>query len=245
MKKDTINLYKNEKNNILIIKYNNYELNNLSYNEALKIDKRTYIEYYLSLLKTKHIFFFSFCPLNDYNSRIIKIILFLFSFIIYLVVNALFFNDSTMHKIYLDEGSFNIGYQIPQIIYSSLISSLLNIILRVLALTEKNILELKVKKIESIRKRAKNLIKYLFYKFILFFIVSFIFLLFFWYYISAFCAVYENTQIHLIKDTLISFGLSMIYPLGIYLMPGIFRIPALKSNNREKIYKLSKIIQLL
>ena len=48
--KDLINLNKNEKN---LVKYNINELNNLSYNEALKIDKRTYVQYYLSLLKTK------------------------------------------------------------------------------------------------------------------------------------------------------------------------------------------------
>ena len=94
-----------------------------------------------------------------------------------------------------------------------------------------------------INKKSKELIKFLYYKFIAFFIISFFFLLFFWYYISLFCAVYENTQIHLIKDTLISFGLSMIYPFGIYLIPGIFRIPSLRSNNRITMYKFSKIIQ--
>ena len=193
---------------------------------------------------TKHILLFSF--INDYNSKIIKILLFLFSFIIYFVINTLFFNDSTMHKIYLDEGSFNLIYQLPQIIYSSLISSILNIIIKQLALSEKNILQLKEnKKFKSINKRSKNLMKFLFYKLLLFFIIGFIFLLFFWYYISSFCAVYENTQIHLIKDTLISFGLSLIYPFVIYLIPGIFRIPSLKTNKREKMYKFSKIIQLI
>ena len=108
-----------------------------------------------------------------------------------------------MHKIYLDEGSFNLIYQLPQIIYSSLISSILNIILNQLSLSEKNILQLKENKNnESIKKSSENLIKFLFIKFILFFIIGFIYLLFFWYYISSFCAVYENTQIHLIKDTL-------------------------------------------
>ena len=96
--------------------------------------------------------------------------------------------------------------KIIQIIYSSLISSILNIILKQLSLSEKNILLLKEnKKFKSIYKRSKILMKFLFYKFILFFIIGFIYLLFFWYYISSFCAVYENTQIHLIKYTLISF----------------------------------------
>ena len=228
------------------INYNIYEINNFSYKNALKYDKRTYIQYYLSLITTKHILLFSFCSKNDYNSRIIKILLLLISFIIYFTINALFFNDSTMHKIFIDNGKYNILYQIPQIIYSSLISSILNIILKTLALTEQNIIKLKnINNKILIKKKSDELIKFIYFKFILFFIFSFIFLLFFWYYISIFCAVYENTQIHLIKDTIISFGLSMLYPFGIYLIPGIFRIPSLRCNNREKLYKFSKIIQLI
>ena len=151
-----------------------------------------------------------------------------------------------MHKIYIDEGSFNLLYQLPKIIYSSIISSVFNLILKTLALTEINILQFKKTKTkESINEESGKLIKYLYYKFMLFYIISFVFLLFFWYYLSSFCAVYENTQIHLIKDTLISFGLSMIYPFGINLIPGIFRIPSLKSDKREIMYKISQIIQII
>ena len=157
----------------------------------------------------------------------------------------LFFNDSTIHKIYIDSGSFNLLYQLPRIIYSSIISSILNTILKALALTEKNILELKKTKSCEINIESKKIIKFLYYKFMLFFIISFIFLLFFWYYISSFCAIYENTQIHLIKDTLISFGLSMLYPLGIYLIPGIFRFISLKTDKREIMYNFSKFIQII
>ena len=82
-------------------------------------------------------------------------------------------------------------------------------------------------------------------KFILFFLISFLFLIFFWYYLSCFCAVYENTQIHLIKDTFISFGLSLLYPLGLYLLPGFFRIPSLKSKNKKCLYIISRLIQLI
>ena len=104
-----------------ILKCNDYEINTLIYNKALLYDKRTYIEYYFSLLRIKHLIIFTF-----YNSTIIKICLLFFSFALYYTVNALFFTDSTMHKIYEDEGMFNIIYQIPQILYSSLISSAIN-----------------------------------------------------------------------------------------------------------------------
>ena len=56
---------------------------------------------------------------------------------------------------------------------------------------------------------------------------------FFWYFISAFCSVYKNTQIILIKDTLISFTISMIYPFGLNLLPGMFRIPSLRDEKKK------------
>ena len=84
-------------------------------------------------------------------------------------------------------------------------------------------------------------------KFIIFFILSNILLLFFWYFIACFCAVYTNTQNILIKDTLVSFGLSMVYPFGLNLLPGMFRIPALKDKEKKKIllYKISCIVALI
>ena len=70
---------------------------------------------------------------------------------------------------------------------------------------------------------------------------------FFWYFISCFCAVYKNTQTILIKDTLISFALSMSYPFGLNLLPGMFRIPALRATNKDKkcLYKVSGLIALI
>ena len=41
-------------------------------------------------------------------------------------VNALFFNDETMHKIYVDKGLFDWDTQIPITIYSFFISNILN-----------------------------------------------------------------------------------------------------------------------
>ena len=206
-----------------LIKYNDEEINSLNYNLAVAYDKRTYCQYYISLLKTKNNFIFSFCYNKDYNSKIIKIDLFFIGFTLFFAVNALFFDDSTMNKIYEDKGSFNLIYQLPQIIYSSLISSIINMILEFLSLSEGSILNLKNNKIKrNLNHRVTKLKKILNIKFALYFFLSFLLLLLFWYYLSMFCSVYRNTQIHLIKDTLISFLLPFVYPFIIYLVPGIF-----------------------
>ena len=96
-------LYKKDMLSQYTIKYNDNEINYLLYEDALKLEKRTYIQYYFSLIKTKHLIVFTFYTSNDYNSKAIKIILFLFSFSLYLTINALFFNDKTMHIIYEDQ----------------------------------------------------------------------------------------------------------------------------------------------
>ena len=230
------------------LKLNDYEINRLNYKEAVLIDKRTYFQYYWSLLRMGHLFIFSFIPNNDYNIIIIKICLFFFSFALYYTVNALFFTDETTNKIYKENGYYDFIYEIPKILYSNLICTVINLIVKTLSLSEKDILKIKsIKKGKNFDKKVEEIRKYVYIKFILFFIISFIFLFIFWFYLSCFCAVYHNTQIHLIKDTLISFSLSLLYPFGYYLIPGILRIPALRSKkkNKECIYKFSILIQFL
>ena len=218
-----------------IMEYNDREMNNLEYELALKVDLRTYWQYYLSLIKTKHIVIFTFYNKTDYNSRIIKSDLFFINITIYFVVNALFFNDETMHKIYEDKGEFNLIYQLPQIIYSSIISIVFYTILRLLALSEGDILNFKkLKEKEKLNKTVLDLKCKLNIMFILYFILSFLFLLLFWYYLSMFCAIYRNTQIHLMKDSLISYALSLLSPFAINFIPGFFRLPTLSNPSKAK-----------
>ena len=153
---------------------NDYEINRLKYQDALKYDKRSFFQYYWSLLKAGHIGIFAFVPNNDYNSRVIKVCLFFFSFSLLYTVNSLFFTDSSMNNILVNDGNFDFLFQIVQIIYSTLISWVVNLIMKFLALTQLEILKIKiVKKGQSLDKNLILLIKKLKIKFTLFFILSF------------------------------------------------------------------------
>ena len=240
-----IDKYKEEQKTEDFSTYNDYELNAFSYKEASIKDKRTFFQLLMSLIKTKHLIIFTFYETNDYNSQIMKICLFFFSFALYYTVNTLFFNDETMHKIYEDEGIFNFIYFIPQIIYSIIISSIINILIKKLSLSEKNIVKLRQEKdFEKSNELFPKVIKCLIIKFILFFLFSFLFLAFFWYYISCFGAVYKNTQIILLKDTLISFTISLVYPFIFYLLIALIRYPTLNKKEKclNKCYKISQFI---
>ena len=249
---------------------NDYELNFLNFSEALKYDKRELREYYCSLICYKQIIIYSFFNIGDYTSGIIKKFIFFLSFALHYASNAVFFNDNVMHQIYIDNGSYNFIYQIPFICYSFIISNVvLRIIMETLVLVEKNVLEIKRQKTKILaEEQKKKSLRCIMIKYIIFFILCSVLLIGFWIYLTCFSAVYQKTQIHLIKNTLISFGLSSIYPFLINIIPGIFRRDALNSKSnkrsntpkvmgirtssenvllksREYVYKFSKILQLL
>jgi len=153
-----------------------------------------------------------------------------------------------MHKIYEEKGSFDFIYNIPQILYSSLLSEFINGIIQNLALINSNIIILKKNTDKrNIRRRKQETLKTIKIKFDLFFIITLPLLVAFWFYLACFCAIYKNTQLHLIKDTVISFGTSMITPFGIYIFPGIFTLYALKAKKKDKeiMFKFSKLLQML
>ena len=225
-------------------KYIDYEMNNLPYKEAIEYDKRTFCQYYISLIRQKNIIIFTFYTGNkDYNSFIIKICLLFFYLVLNAVISILFFNDSTMHTIYLDNGKFNLIHMLPQIIYTLIICSIINYIVNKLSLSHTNILEIKNEKNKyNLKGKAITIIKRLIIKYICFFISTIFFLLFFWYYISCFCAVYKNTQIYVFKVILIGHLILLFYQFIFCLIPCILRILAIKKPG-ENIYKLSQIIQ--
>ena len=226
-----------------------YEFNWLSYERAIKYDKRTNCEYYGSLIRSKQLFIFTFCSFNDYNSGVIKKFMFFLLFALHYIVNALFFTDSNLHKIYEDEGKFNFGYQLPYIIYSAIISTLvLRLMLQFLVLTDKDIQQVKLEESKDMAiNMKKKKLKCMKIKFAIFFILNFILLVLFWYYLTCFNAIYENTQVYLIENTFISLAFSLFYPFIINILPMIMRISSIHSSKKDQdyLYKASQIIQLI
>ena len=228
------------------INFNDFELNIMSYKDAIKYDKRTILSYYNSLIKTKHPIIFSFCPIKDYNSIIIKIDLFALYFSLHYFFNSLFFDEAVIHKIYEDEGIYNFIYLLPFISYSFIISHTLYILIKYFSLSERNLYDIKnEKKLKEASDKVYKLSKILPIKYILFFVLGILFQSFLWYFLSSFGAVYQNSQVYLFENTLISLAFSLIYPFIINLIHGIIRIYSLKESKRECLFKISKFIQLI
>ena len=223
--------------------FDNFELNELDFQRAIKLDNRTFIQIYLSNLKREHPILFTFFSFNDYNLIYIKLARFIFLMTTDMALNIFFFSDESMHKLYIDYGKYDFVQKIPQILYSTVISKLLEIFLCYLSLTDKPIYKLKKLKIDNPSKTKE--FKCINNKLIIFFIFTSAFMIFYWYVVSAFCSVYKNTQITFIKDWIFSFVLGILLPFIIYLIPSALRICDIKKKNDKGafyLYRLSEII---
>ena len=82
----------------------------------------------------------------------------------------------------------------------------------------------------------------------IFYFCSIIILSMIWIYISCFFMIFQNTQIYVIKNTLISFGISITAPFILYFIPAFFRKLSVKSDGTQGyyvFYLLSSIFQVI
>ena len=221
----------------------NYELNNLEFDEAKKLDQRNFFEIYWSLLKREHLIIFTFITKDDHNIMFIKYSRFIFLLCTDMAMNVFFFSDETMHKMFLDYGKYNFIQQIPQIVYSTIISKLIEILLCYLSMTDTYYYQIKDSK-NMTKNSIIEIMKCIQIKIGFFFGFVLLMFFFYWYLITCFCAVYQNTQIAFIKDSLLSCLLGNLIPFVIYLLPSLLRILALKTNKfrLEWVYKMSNLI---
>ena len=160
-----------------------------------------------------------------------------------MALNVFFFSDDTMHKMFLDYGKYNFFQQIPQIVYSTIVSQLIEVFLCYLSLTDKYYYQIKSLNINS-KYGILKIVKCIRLKIYFFYNFTGIMLSFYWYIITCFCAVYTNTQNAFIKDSFLSFLLGLAYPFVLYLIPTALRIISIRyyKGKLSIIYKISEIV---
>ena len=226
--------------------FDDYELNNMTYYDACEKDKRTCIKTYWSVLKREHYVLFTFVSRNDYNLFYIKIERFFILICTEVTMNGLFFVHETMYK--KQTGGLSFAQKIPQFIFSLLVSHGVELILCSLSMTDKHYYQIKA--LPQIPERDQKIVDILdcvLRKLTGFFVFTFLFFLFHWYFISAFCAVYQNTQLIYLRDSAISILTSFIDPFFIYGLTCILRAISLCRCCRKKlscVYKLSDLIPI-
>ena len=218
------------------------DLNSANFEIAKEKDQRGFLSYYWSLIKLKQLCIFTFYTSNDNNLRFAKISLFILFISFYFAFTALFFNDSIMRAIYIYKGNTDAAVHVPNIILSSLSCIIMSFIVRLVSLSERDISKIKYENNHETRRalieKTKRIMKI---KLAILFFVSGLLIALCWYYVSAFCAVFKNSQGHYFINVLVAFIICNIWPFVTSLIAPIFRLQGLK-NNSPCMYKASQII---
>ena len=186
---------------------------------------------------------------NDFNLFSIKLAKFFHAICTDMAFNVFFFSDESMHDVYTSGREHDFIGQLAQMIYSTIVSQILQTFLNYLTMTDISYFQIKelLKGKNANKKQVSHIIKCIQYKVIAFYASSFLLFLFYWYLISAFCAVYDNTQRIFLTDSITSFIMGLAYPFGIYLIPAGLRILSLKlgkKKNLKILYSLSDKIPI-
>ena len=220
------------------------QLNFASYNDVIGKDYRSLLQTYWSFLKFKQPVIFTFYTRSDGILRSTKIALFILFFAFYMAFTALFFNDDIMRALYIYKGNTNAAVHVPNIVLSSLCSFIASLIVRYVCLGERDIAKItSVTNLEERKQLAKRARKIATIKLIVLYVVSGILLLLCWYYVSAFCAVFKNSQKNYLINFIICFIVCNLWPVLTSFIPATMRRCAL-DDNKECLYKASQIVSV-
>ena len=234
-----INANNNGKNEIM---ESNYQLNIYNYEEAILYEKRTYLRIFFIYLISKdnllNIIFFN-PPLI---LRPLRICLFIFNYACDFALNALFYLSDNISDKYHYSGANKLLFSLINNLTISIVSTIVGFILlyifQSLSDSSKTIIDifrtqdnlLKKDKTYKVSDETKikinndlnKIFKCLKIKIIFFSVFELLFLLFFFYYVTAFCQVYKGTQTSWLLDSLssyiISFFITLILSLIISLL---------------------------
>jgi len=192
------------------------------------------------------ILFTIFSP-NDFNLTYVKFARLIFLICQDMALNVFFFSDDSMNRIFLSYGKYDFIQHIPQFVYSTLVSQIIDIFLCYLSLTDKHIYQIKnLKKYNDSQNVIAlfEILKCIKIKIYSFFSFTFIFFIFYWYVITAFCSIYKNTQAIFIKDSISSSASGLIISFFLYFLPSSLRMISLNFCKHKILYNISNIIPI-
>ena len=141
-----------------------------------------------------------------------------------------------MRNIYIYNGNTDAALHIPNIILSSLFCLISNLLIKYVSLSERTLLQIKNK-----TKKKGDVEKTIKIKTVILFIISFILIGLCWYYVSAFCAIFKNSQIHYFINVFFAFVVCNIWPCVTTLIAPAMRRYAIK-NDSSCMYKASQFV---
>ncbi len=193
--------------------YDENEINDLDFDDAVRHDKRNCCQMFWYTLKQRQMIINTFFAIDQLKPFSIKLLVMIFTFTCYFVINAFFYNEDYISNELNAEGQSLLEYLLAsseRIIYTFFVGGLISVVVGILFSTDKKIEDAK-EKYEKNKILLKGEISRI-YKcnnviIIVFTIFQFIVMTIFTIYIFCFCYVYPNSTISWVKSSLIIIGI--------------------------------------
>ena len=222
------------------------DLLDIEYNEAVEKDQRSVFRIYWSYLIDSQIILGTFLTENYLDLFIIKLSFFVFTFQISFFLNAFFYTDDYISDAYHNDGVLDFISGLPKSIYSFIATSITTNLLKMLSNSKSELL-----KIVRNRKKEDNYIKLvneklnkLYIKLIVYFIFLFVLGLFFLYYVTAFCAVYSNSQKYWFIGCIESFIFDSLFSITVCLIIAALRYISIHFE-KKMLYGIANIFAII
>ena len=220
----------------------------MDYDEAIRLDKRTYCEYFWERIKSQIIILSTFLKYEFLKPIPIKIILLILNIDLYLIINGLFFNENYISDL-LNKESETVGAFVMRIIDRIITITIAGVIINYII----EFFFVEESKIRKIFKREKDsvivlkydiiqLIKNTYKRYNIFIIISSVIMLFSLYYIFCFNNVYPCIKSEWLKSSLIIICIMQILlPIVLCFLDTSIRFISFRFKS-ERLFKLSALI---
>jgi hypothetical protein len=223
------------------------EFDYLKLNDAIEFDQRKFIYILLRMCKKKIIFIRPITEISVFESFPLKIVILLFYLAWYFVFVCIFYKDKYFGKRYYTKKYLNLGYilsnELGISVLSAFIASIIGFLFDYLLVVQNKfvILIRYEKNQEQLLLKLSKQMKIYKLRILIFFGVNIIFMFFFWYYISSFCAVFPKTQWEMIIITVIAFIFGALFQFIFALIITGLRFIGLKYKEKYT-YKISQVL---
>jgi hypothetical protein len=246
-------IYKKLKEENNYINDSKYNLEIYSFENAILYDKRKFLQLYYICLLSQERFLNTFCLKSPLEIKSLRISLFIFNYSCDFALNSIFYSNEKISEKYHYNGNklrlFILVNNITISLFSTIVSIIIIKFLKILTHSKSGInkifneinnksnqKELKYKKnnnnnnffIERLYKIFKNLK----IKIICYIVIEFLILIFFFYYVTGFCIVYQKTQIDWLIDSITSIFLSILFKLFLSFFIAILYIISVKYKSK-------------
>ena len=211
------------------------DIDNYPFHLAINADRRNCFVIFIKILKEKYIFFRAIFTKSKYELISLNLSMCFFYMGVVFSLNAIFYNDDSISERYHNNGKLSLLANALRSLYSFLLSFVLLKIASFLKYYAPlfDVFVIEINCSDTLGKYFNKGIYIVKRKLVIFYIVVILVSLFFWYYLTIFCYVYNSVQVSWFTGGWISMAMSLMIVILYAMIYAILKVIAVRCKNRK------------